>query len=168
MVARPDGVHQSGDLHHIEHVLVVVAGGAVGRQGDVSAVFVQIEDRGETAPQLEVAHGIVHDRCARSGDALDVVIGYPHAVGERGVLVKQVVVIQKGDGGLAEELFARQRLQLGLVDVHVEPALVLPGDVHGAPHQIQRAPLRPVRAGQAAQAAIFCPMPLLEEGRQHV
>ncbi len=110
-----------------EQVEVVVAGGAVGADGDVDAGGEQLRHRAEAAGQLEVGFRAVrhaHAELAGPGDLLVCELGHVH--GDE-VLAQQVQLAQALPRPLAAALDGAFDFASGLVQVHVDADAQLGG-----------------------------------------
>jgi hypothetical protein len=106
-------------VHFVEQVEVVVAGGAVGAQGDIDARCAQCRNGAGTGGELHVRLRAVHDVGAGLGEAGDVLgaeIRHVHALRAR---PEEADATQGVNGAFAVGLHRLQYLALGFVQVNL-------------------------------------------------
>ena len=82
--------------HRLEHVLRVVAAGAVGREPHSGATPQHLVEAHAAAAELSVAGRIVDRNGALAGDPLDVALRQPNAVSHRQAFIEKTNFIEMG------------------------------------------------------------------------
>ena len=119
-------------------------------------------DRGDAVAEQHVAAGVVRHGGAVVGEAGDVVVVEPHAMGGDEIGAEQAEILQMRGRRLAVFLEADDHLDLGLVHVRVQPDAELAREAGAAAHELVAAVVRDRRGdGGADKLAVEAPV------RQH-
>ena len=99
-------VHYGAKVQLLQHVQVVVAGGAVSAQTNVESCIQHLMHSGKSASKLQVTGWAVHRRHAAFLHQRHIIVRYPYAVGGKGRAVKRTQIIEPAGRGLAVFFYA--------------------------------------------------------------
>ena len=164
-------LQQHGGLQDFEHVLTVVASGAVAGQRHVDVAATHVENTGHTRRQEHIADRAAHDRGAGFGDQVQLVVVEPHAVGKLHVGSQEPKFVEPLDVAGAALFDVQPHFFLGLSDMDVGTSAPLAGFGDGLFHGVIGATPWQQRCDLDPDAVVVAPMPTISEAscvRQHL
>ena len=113
-------VEIGGESDGLKEILVVRAGAPVRADRQVDMLLQHLAHRHETAAELEVAERVVNDCTPPAADQLDVSVGNPYGMRQRGTRSKKTQAIEHGRGAATIAPVSLDRLDLRLHKVRVK------------------------------------------------
>ena len=150
----------------LQHVEIVVAGGAVGAQRHVDTLCQQLRNRREPAAQLHVAGGIVDHADVLFPQQRPILCRHPHAVGGGAGHVEHSQIVHPRRRGLAVFLDAGIMLAFRLAEVDVHSHAVLAAPRRRSRRHVGIAGVLRVKAAVHPNASLGGVVPVLIESFQ--